>query len=121
MDKLAIYQIEFQAHCGPTEEERTVGQRLSLDIEIDCDLSQATRSDRLEDTIDYDRLCATVLKVGRENHVNLIETLAEKIAAEILSDRRIVSVLVRLKKLLPPREEIRAGFLVEIFRASKKK
>lgn len=117
MDTLAIYQIEFHGHCGVTEEERTIGQRLSVDVEMKCDVAGAARTDQLKDTIDYDQLCGEIAKIGRESHVRLIETLAERIAGKILEDRRIISVSVRVKKCLPPREEIRGGVVVEIVRS----
>lgn len=118
MDTLAIYQIEFHGHCGVTEEERTIGQRLSVDVEMKCDVAVAAQTDQLKDTIDYDRLCGEIAKIGRESRVRLIETLAERIAGKILEDRRIISVSVRVKKCLPPREEIRGGVVVEIMRSA---
>src|SRR5581483_6412547 len=48
MDRLQIYQIEFHGHCGVTLEERTIGQRLSVDIEIECDFTKAAQSDDLK-------------------------------------------------------------------------
>ena len=53
MDRLIIKGIEFTGHCGITEEERASGQRLSADIEVTLDISKATASDRLEDTVNY--------------------------------------------------------------------
>ena len=119
MDRLSIHQIEFHGHCGVTLEERTIGQRLSVDIEIDCDLKKASQSDHLDDTIDYDRLSAEIVELGRKTQVHLIETLAEKIAVKILEKPKVESVLVRLKKCLPPREEIRGGVVAEIRRARR--
>ncbi|HLG21191.1 MAG TPA: dihydroneopterin aldolase [Candidatus Manganitrophaceae bacterium] len=116
MDKLAIYDIEFHGHCGVTDEERAAGQRLSVDLELTCDLKSPALSDRLEAAVDYDLLCGKIVKIGRETRVHLVETLAEKIAEKVLEDRRIASVLVRVKKCHPLREEIRGGFVVEIRR-----
>ncbi|TAK07138.1 MAG: dihydroneopterin aldolase [Candidatus Manganitrophaceae bacterium] len=118
MDRLSIYEIEFHGHCGVTEEERTIGQRLSIDVEMEVDLKKAAGSDRLEETVDYDRLCGEIVKIGRESRVLLIETLAERVAAKVLQDRRIASVTVRVRKCLPPREEIQGGVEVEIFRST---
>ena len=117
MDKLLLRQIEFLGHCGITEAERGAGQRLSVDMEIANDMTAAARSDRLSDAVDYDRLCGDVVKLGRETRVSLIETLAERLAQRVLEDRRIASVVVRLTKCQPPREEIRGGVTVEILRA----
>ena len=116
MDRLSVYQIEFHGHCGVTVEERTIGQRLSVDLEIDCDLKSASQTDDLKETIDYDRLCGEVARLGRETPVHLIEPLAEKIAAKVLVFPKANSVRVRLKKCLPPREEIRGGVVAEIRR-----
>lgn len=120
MDKLAIYEIEFHGHCGVTEAERTIGQRLSVDVEMECDTAGAARSDRLEEAVDYDHLCGEIVKIGRESRLHLIETLAERVAGKILEDRRIRSVTVRVKKCLPPREEIRGGVVVEIVRSAER-
>ncbi|MBI3804247.1 MAG: dihydroneopterin aldolase [Nitrospirae bacterium] len=119
MDKLIIHQIEFHGHCGVTQEERTIGQRLSVDVEMRCDLKRAAEADRLEATIDYDRLSGEIARIGRESQVHLIETLAERIAAKVLKDPRVASVTVRVKKCLPPREEIKGGVVVEIVRSAE--
>lgn len=116
MDKLTIYQIEFHGHCGITEAERSIGQHLSVDIEMSCDLRKAAETDRLEETIDYDRLSAEIAKLGREQEVHLIETLAERIAERVLENRRVHSVRIRLKKISPPCEAIRGSVVVECVR-----
>jgi dihydroneopterin aldolase len=54
--------------------------------------------------------------MGRNEYVNLIETLTEKIAQSALEDLKITSVLVRVKKCHPPLKEIKGGFVVEISR-----
>jgi len=116
MDMIGVYQIEFHGHCGVTKEERTAGQRLSVDVECQCDLQKVAHSDALADTIDYDLMVSQILKIGRETHASLLETVAEMIVRKILEDERITSVRVRLKKIAPPREEVRGGVVVEIER-----
>jgi len=114
MNKICIYQIEFDGHVGVTEEERATPQKISVDIELTCDMN--TRSDNLDDTIDYDHLCRDIVEMGRNEYVNLIETLTEKIAQSALEDSKATSVLVRVKKCHPPLKEIKGGFVVEISR-----
>jgi dihydroneopterin aldolase len=113
MNKICIYQIEFDGHIGITEEERTTPQPLSVDIELTCNIN--TESDDLYDTIDYDLLCKKIVEIGHET-LNLIETLAEKITKSALEDKRVTAVLVRVKKCHPPLKEIKGGFVVEILR-----
>lgn len=116
MDRLSIKEIEFIGHCGITEEERRVGQRISADIQITLDLSKATISDRLEDTVDYVSLCDQVVSIGRGESYHLLESLAESIAREILHGYRVSEVTVRLRKCPPPVEAIKGHFEVEITR-----
>ena len=119
-DQICIHQIEFHGHCGVTDAEREAGQRLSVDLFLTCDLRPAAASDRLQETIDYDRLAMRIVQLGRRMRVRLLETLAEQIADAALEDSRVRSVCVRLKKPLPPSEEIRSGVVIEITRAAKK-
>jgi dihydroneopterin aldolase len=114
MNKICIYQIEFDGHIGITEEERSTPQPISVDIELTCDIS--TCSDNLYDTIDYDALCKKIVDIGQTETLNLIETLAEKIVQKGLEDARVTQVLVRVKKCYPPLKEIKGGFVVEILR-----
>jgi len=114
MNKICIYQIEFDGHIGITEEERSVPQPISVDIELTCNIN--TCSDNLYDTIDYDALCKKIMEIGRTTSLNLIEALAEKIVQNALQDAMVTSVLVRVKKCHPPLKEIKGGFVVEILR-----
>jgi dihydroneopterin aldolase len=115
MTKIGIYQIEFDAHIGTTEEERETPQPLSVDLELTCAIN--TTSDRLEDTIDYDAIAQAIVRIGQQNRVNLIETLADKMVEEALLDPRVLSARVRLTKCHPPFKPIRGGFVVEINRS----
>ena len=118
MDRLLISQIEFHGHCGVTDAEREVGQRLSVDLELACDFTAAARSDDLADTIDYHHLAEAVAVLGRATRVALIETIATRIAEYVLEDRRVTSVRVRLTKHPPFCEAIQGGVTVEITRTT---
>ncbi|MEO2053944.1 MAG: dihydroneopterin aldolase [Nitrospira sp.] len=101
--------MEFHGHCGITEAERSVGQHLSVDIALPCDFKKAAETDRLEETIDYDRLSSEISKLGRGQAVHLIKTLAEKIAEKVLENRQVHSVRIRLKKYLRLRNDTGRG------------
>ncbi len=116
MYKIVIDDIRFLGHCGVSEEERVVGQQLSVDVELTCDLTRAIHSDRLQDTVDYARLSREIQAIGKESNFHLIESLAEKIAEKLLEDQRIESVLVRVKKPYPPCEAIHGGVSVALHR-----
>lgn len=114
MDKIGIYQIEFEGHVGISEEERSPPQKLSVDIELTGEIN--THSDNLDDTIDYDHLCKKIVEIGQNDYVNLIETLTERIAQSALEDAKVTSVFVRVKKCHPPLKEIKGGFVIELKR-----
>ncbi len=73
-----------------------------MDVEIDCDLESAGKSDDLNDTIDYSEIFRLVIETGTRRKFLLIESLAQNITDSILSRFPIESVLVRIKKLTPP-------------------
>ena len=56
------------------------------------------KSDRLADVLDYGKVVDGISRLVQSEHVNLIETLAERIAASCLADRRVESVRVRIEK-----------------------
>ena len=119
LDKIIIKEIEFIGHCGITEEERIVGQRLSADIELSIDITPAANSDRIQDSIDYVGVCHKMVSIGSEEHCNLLETLAERMAREILSNYNVSEILIRLRKCSVPVDPIKGYFGVEIVRSRK--
>ncbi len=120
MGKLVISQIEFHGHCGVTEAERSVGQRLKVDLEVQSyertsdvavPISQWDTPDHI---IDYQAVTQIVVGIGRETSVCYLETLAQHIASAVLKDVRIQSVLVRVTKPFPPVPEIHDGVSAEV-------
>ena len=116
MDKLIIKEIEFIGHCGITEEERITGQRLSADIELSVDIAIAANSDRLQDSIDYVAVSDLIVSIGSEGKFNLLETLAERMAQEVLGKYDVSEILIRLRKPSVPVAPIKGCFEVEIRR-----
>lgn len=116
MDRILIHQIEFHGHCGVTAEERKVGQRFAVDVELGVDLRSAAKQDNVAKTVNYAAVCRTVLEVGRKEHCRLVETLADRIADALLQRFGALELLLRVKKVQPPLEEIKGGVAVEIRR-----
>ncbi len=118
-DVLAIRQIEFQGHVGTTPAEREAGQRLSVDVELACDMKQAAESDRLSEALDYDGLARALVRIGENSRDCLMETLASRMAESITEDARVRWVHVRLTKCQPPYAAIRGGVSVEVCRMGR--
>src|SRR5262245_47612300 len=63
MDKILISAIDCVAAIGVTPEERTIKQRLSIDIEILANAARAAQSDSLKDAVDYSKIATLVMDV----------------------------------------------------------
>ena len=69
-----------------------------MDVEVDCDLSEPGRTDRIEDTVDYRRIRAIAKEVIEGESLKLIEALAARIADRVLELARVAEVTVRISK-----------------------
>ena len=97
-DTLSIHGIEAYGRHGVAPEERVLGQRFVLDLDLDMDLSAAGLSDRLDDTLSYVTVVEAVQAVVGGPSCHLIETVAERVAAEVLRFAMVRSVKVQLYK-----------------------
>ncbi|HET9758510.1 MAG TPA: dihydroneopterin aldolase [Nocardioidaceae bacterium] len=89
LDRLAVSGIEAVGHHGVFDFERRDGQVFRVDLVLGIDTRPAARSDDLQDTVDYGTLVAAVKKAVENDPVDLIETLAERIATVCLADERV--------------------------------
>jgi dihydroneopterin aldolase len=89
--------------CGAEAAERRQRQPLEIDLDVTADLSTASGSDELADTVDYGVFCDAVAAAVEGEPVALLEHLARRIADVVLAtDGRIEAVTVVLRKLRPP-------------------
>ena len=98
-DRIVIAGLAFEARHGVYPEEKTTAQRFEVDVELELDLGPAGRSDDLTRTVDYSLVTERVRDVLLGPSVDLIETLAERIAAASLDASTMVeAVVVRVRK-----------------------
>jgi dihydroneopterin aldolase len=117
MDKILISAIDCVAAIGVTSEDRTIKQRLSIDVEIVTDAARAARSDSLKDAVDYSKVATLVMEVCRGRDFHLIETLAELLASQILTDFATPQVRVLVRKISPVVEPRVSHVSIEIVRS----
>lgn len=96
LDRLQLTGLRAFGHHGVYEHERERGQPFVIDVTVHLDLSTAGSSDRLGETIHYGMLAEEIVAAAERDPVDLIETLAERIALVVLAHRgaRIVDVTV---------------------------
>ena len=117
MDKILISGIDCVTAIGVTPEERTIKQRLSIDVEIWTDISRAAQQDSLKDALDYSKVAGVAMEVCRSRDFHLIETVAELIAGRILSDFPTRQVRIVVRKITPVLEPRVSYVSVEIVRS----
>jgi dihydroneopterin aldolase len=97
-DRLAITGIEVFAHHGVFGFERTDGQKFVIDLILGVSTAAAAASDDLKDTVDYGRVVAQVVEAATTRPVDLIETLAQRLADVVLREPRVEWVQITLHK-----------------------
>jgi dihydroneopterin aldolase len=93
-----IRDLELLAHIGIHGHEITKQQpvRINIDLAVEDALPL---DDRLERVVDYEAITLRIRSLVAKGHVNLAETLAERIADACLEDSRVRRVRVRVEKL----------------------
>jgi dihydroneopterin aldolase len=94
--------LSLYTHHGVTAAEREVGQRLILDIRLDLGDADATVTDRVEDTVDYGRVCEVAALVATQRSDKTLERLCAAIADRLLRDFDAQAVYVKAAKPEPP-------------------
>jgi dihydroneopterin aldolase len=101
-DRLTLTGLKAFAHHGVFEHERVDGQEFVIDVSIDFDSRAAASGDDLDKTINYGTLAADIVAEVENDPVDLIETVAERIAALVLEQPRALAVEVTLHKPSAP-------------------
>jgi dihydroneopterin aldolase len=100
-DRIALMNMRFEGRHGVLEEERLQAQSFEVDVELSLDLAPAGVSDDLRRTVDYREVFEIVRETIEGPSRQLIESLAETIAARLLANFATVGVaevLVRVRK-----------------------
>ena len=100
-DVILLEGIQIPAALGVTAAERRMRRPVTLDIEVETDLRDAGRSDRIGQTVHYKRIFEIVEDVAANQEHKLVEALGARIAAAILGKFDVDSVTVTVRKPKP--------------------
>ncbi|MBY9074483.1 dihydroneopterin aldolase [Nocardioides sp. WL0053] len=117
VDRLAVRGIEAYGHHGVLDFERRDGQVFLVDLVLGLDTRPAARTDDLQDTVDYGSLVAAVKNAVETDPVDLIETLAQRIADLCLTDSRVQWTEVTVHKPDAPIEATFSDVTLTILRS----
>ncbi len=102
MAKIALEGVEFFAYHGVYDEEQKIGNKYSIDVVIEADVSEAAQYDRLRDTINYEKVYRIIAEV-MQKRARLLEHIAYQIIERIRIEYATVqSIEVSVSKYNPP-------------------
>lgn len=98
MNAIRLNNMIFYAHHGYYQAERDLGQKFQVDMKMECDFSKAIKTDSLADAVNFEAVYQTVFQIFSSYKFTLLETLADRIAKEVLSNFPVESVSIRVRK-----------------------
>lgn len=101
-DRIELRGLQVAAIVGVLPEERERPQPLVVDLDLMVDLARAGESDQLDHTVDYGDIVQVVEAVVTESRCQLLERLAQLVAAAVLGHALVDAVTVSIRKLRPP-------------------
>jgi dihydroneopterin aldolase len=101
-DRITLTGLRAHGHHGVFEHERAEGQVFVIDVTVHLPLRRAAGSDELADTVHYGELAERVVAAVERDPVDLIETVAERVAEVALSFPAVETVEVTVHKPSAP-------------------
>lgn len=101
-DRIVLTGLTAHGHHGVYDFERAEGQDFVVDATLEVDLAPAAASDDVRDTVHYGELADRLVAVVTGEPVNLIETLAARLADVCLTDARVTAATVTVHKPQAP-------------------
>ncbi len=98
-DRISLRDHVVEADIGAFQQERGKPQRLNFNIVVEVAPPRAPLDDDVDKILSYDTITEAIALELAEERLNLLETLAEKIADRILHARQALRVFVRIEKL----------------------
>lgn len=98
MDIIFLHDLRVETVIGIWNWERKIRQIVAIDLEMSADIRKAATSDSVKDTLNYKAVAKRIRAFVAESSFQLVETLAENIAAIVLDEFAVAWVRVRVSK-----------------------
>jgi len=113
MDIVFINDLRIETIIGIYDWERKVRQTISLDLEMGADIRTAAGTDAIDDTLNYKAVAKRLIAFVGDSEYQLVETLAEKIAAIVLDEFDVPWVRLTVHKPGAVRGSRDVGVIIE--------
>lgn len=111
--RVFLRDMVLMASIGVYPHEQQGPQRVRVNVDLAVADEGGGGADRLDRVVDYERVAKAVRAIVAGGHIKLVETLAERIAAACLEDRRVLRARIRVEKLDLFADTASAGVEVE--------
>ena len=98
-DSIFVRDYVIDCHIGVYAEEKGVTQKVRLTVNAHLGPSVKSKRDEMVEVPSYTDIIDAIAGITAKGHINLVETLAERICAQLLTDKRIEQVYVCIEKL----------------------
>lgn len=112
-DRIIIRDLRISATIGVNRWEKAAPQLVGVDLEIAVDAAKAAAADEIAATVDYKSVSRDITTLARSRTYELIETLAEAIAALVLEEHGAQWVRVTARKPYALRNTRDVGVVIE--------
>jgi dihydroneopterin aldolase len=99
LDRVFIHDLVLDVEIGVYTHEKGVTQRVRFSVDVDVLPATIALDDDIARAFDYDTIIQGIKDIIAQGRINLVETLAERIAEHCLAHPRASSVLVKIEKL----------------------
>ncbi|WP_307483149.1 dihydroneopterin aldolase [Microbacterium trichothecenolyticum] len=101
-DRITLTGVRAVGFHGVYPDERRDGQEFVVDVTLHLSLRRAAETDDVADTVHYGELAERIVALVEGEPVDLLETVAQRIADDVLDDERVASVTVTVHKPQAP-------------------
>ena len=113
MDIVYIRDLEIDTVIGIYDWERKITQTIRIDLEMGTDIRRAAETDAIEDTLNYKAVAKRIISYVEETQPELVETLAENIAAIVMNEFDVSWLRLTLGKPGAVRRSREVGIVIE--------
>jgi 7,8-dihydroneopterin aldolase/epimerase/oxygenase len=110
--RVFVRDLVLPCSIGIYPREKGLRRRVRLNVDLHV-VSPLPRSDEFADVVNYETIVAGIKSITEGGHINLVETLADRIAELCLADRRVSATRVMVEKLDVWPETESVGVVVE--------
>lgn len=97
--RIFVRDLVLLCRIGVKPHEHETSQRVRINVDLHVAGTEEAIDDDIRRVVSYEGIVANIRRIAAEGHINLVETLADRIAEMCLSNRRVESVRVRVEKL----------------------